>query len=543
MSFRELNVNDSDTKQKFAERNDLKPPHPIPSSDYFPQTTQTGLLTVIVLCVIFFLSSFHRLNHTDLWGHLCFGRWIVQQEQLPSSEPFAAAPTVEPFTNIPWLAQVLGYMVERSWGAEGLVAAHAILLTISCGLCMAAIRARGGLAVTAVLGAVIGYVLALPTSGTIRPQLFGIVLFPLVLLAHSHWKDRKWPLICLPILFAGWANLHGSFAVGLAALGCISAGRTWDRWVETGKLREALAEPVDRRGWWILLFCLAAVCLNPLGPRLLLVVAFFGRTEALSQISEWRPLVLKSFSGSLFFSTLVVTFFLVRRSRRRFSASDVLLLFAFGILALSSLRMLVWWAIVWPWAMAPHMPSLWSTAERAETMRLRPNMASANTMRTLFAMATVFMTVLCTPSSQALVSGRPRGIGVLTSTDTPLYVSDHLKENGIQGAIFAPMDWGDFLVWHTNDAMRPLVYTHVHLVKPQVWQDYLDIRRGSSRWLELADKYGLDYLLLSRTRGNSLRQAVQANDRTKLIYRDQQCLLFQLLPKQKKTDEASNHVK
>ena len=128
VSFRELNVNDSDTKQEFAEQNDLKPPHPIPSSDYFPQTTQTGLLTVIVLCVIFLLSSFHRLNHTDLWGHLCFGRWIVQQEQLPSSEPFAAAPTVEPFTNIPWLAQVLGYLVERSWGAEGLVAAHTILL-------------------------------------------------------------------------------------------------------------------------------------------------------------------------------------------------------------------------------------------------------------------------------------------------------------------------------------------------------------------------------------------------------------------------------
>ncbi len=64
-------------------------PHPIPSSPYFPETTVAALAAVIALCLVFLLTSRHRLNHTDLWGHLCYGRLIMSQG-LPSSDPFSA---------------------------------------------------------------------------------------------------------------------------------------------------------------------------------------------------------------------------------------------------------------------------------------------------------------------------------------------------------------------------------------------------------------------------------------------------------------------
>ena len=92
-------------------------------------------------------------------------------------------------------------------------------------------RGAAGLAnrtsISAVTAAVTAYLLALPITGTIRPQLFGMLGFAATLWAIARLPSRKHPLAWLPALFALWANLHGSFAMGLVALGCYCLGHTW----------------------------------------------------------------------------------------------------------------------------------------------------------------------------------------------------------------------------------------------------------------------------------------------------------------------------
>ena len=506
---------------------------------YFPRATRSTLTVVVALCVVFLASSFYRLNNTDLWGHLSFGRWISEQRVLPTAEPFATAAQAEDFTNVAWLAQVWGYRVHQLAGLEGLALMHVVLLAYCFGVSMLAIHRRGASLPWAVAGGLIGYVLALPIVGTIRPQLAGGVGMSFVLLALARLETRRHPLFWLPPVFALWANLHGSFAVGLAVISIWCTGVTWEGFHGAGDNAISGAE-ADRhaspaRWWLVLLLCVLASCLNPLGPKLLLAVASFGGKAPLAQISEWQPLVLSSLSGVLFFSSLLVTAVLIRTTPRRIRPHEVLVLVALALLTLLAMRMLLWWSLVWPWVVAPHAMAAWQLHAKQHGDQKARQSGEATTMRTLLAMAFVFMTLLVSPPSHGLISGRHRGEGAITSRATPLYVADEIQRRGLTGPLFAPMDWADYLIWHSAEQVQPLVYSHVHLVRPDVWQDYIRLAGGGSQWLRIVERHHLKYLVLSQERNGQLWRTVRNHPRTRLLYQDQQSALLEILPKRPRT--------
>jgi hypothetical protein len=128
-------------------------------SEYFPELTRSQLALVITLGILFFWTSIHRLHHTDLWGHLSYGRWIVQHQSLPAIDPFSAQPLAERWIPNAWLAQVAGYEAFERFSYDGLVGGHALLATLAVGCMMGAIRARGVPLCWAVSGGVAYYLL------------------------------------------------------------------------------------------------------------------------------------------------------------------------------------------------------------------------------------------------------------------------------------------------------------------------------------------------------------------------------------------------
>ena len=73
---------------------------------------------------VFKVGGIVRLNHTDLWGHINFGRWIVTHQALPATDPLAAQPSATGVLQYAWLSQTLGYEVHRLFGNEGLALAR-----------------------------------------------------------------------------------------------------------------------------------------------------------------------------------------------------------------------------------------------------------------------------------------------------------------------------------------------------------------------------------------------------------------------------------
>jgi hypothetical protein len=93
-------------------------------------------------------------------------------------------------------------------------------------------------------------------------------------------RPPSWWLLPLMTL---WANLHGSFIFGLAMIGVIAAEAIW--------LAPASRRRDTARHWIVFgLLALAAACLNPYGPEMILAaLRTLALGQALSIIVEWRP--------------------------------------------------------------------------------------------------------------------------------------------------------------------------------------------------------------------------------------------------------------
>ena len=201
---------------------------------------------------------------------------------------------------------------------------------------------------------------------TIRPEMFSLFALSLLawLLARDREKlagQRRWELwIALPVLFAVWANLHGSFVCGLALLACYALGRAMEVAWQTRSLHDVLADTSLRR--WICLTELAAAAtlLNPYGIDLWIEAATFSFNPNLRDITEWNPLVILGIGGREFAFACVLIMVLLRFSRpagdagRRVAGVGVCRRGHFAG------RMMGWFAPVLGIVLVPHLAEIWN---------------------------------------------------------------------------------------------------------------------------------------------------------------------------------------
>jgi hypothetical protein len=238
--------------------------------------------------------------------------------------------------------------------------------------------------------------------------------------------------------------------------------------------------------------------------------------------------VIGSFSGALFFTSILITALLLRLSPRPVRLQDILLILVFGLATMSALRMLYWWALMWPWVVAPHAAAAWGVSRR----RAR-DADPATSTRTLIALLMAFLALVWGPPTYSLIVGQPRSEAVLADRDTPVFVADEIARRGLEGRIFAPMDWADYLVFKTHGAVQPLVHSHVHLVSAGAWDDYQALAEAGAGWLQIIDHYNLKYLVVRRTSRLGMSKYVWGNPRCRIIYQDQQAILMEVLPETK----------
>ena len=124
-----------------------------------------------------------------------------------------------------------------------------------------------------------------------------------------------------------WVNTHGSFPLGLAALGLLLVGR----WLDRGDARaEARAF-----GWAVAGTLLAAV--NPLGPKLLVFpLGLLSNREAFGAIAEWKAPTWHTAGEWLFAVELAVAVLACLARGRRWRVA--LPLVVFGAMGLMSVR-------------------------------------------------------------------------------------------------------------------------------------------------------------------------------------------------------------
>ena len=308
--------------------------------DYL-KTSRTTAGFALVLGLMYVLLSYHPLWHTDLWGHLAYGRLIVDTKSLPTTEPLMPLAAGVPFIDTAWLSQVIGFEAMNRLGITSLLFLYAASITAMAGLLVWRGYHRSQSAAITLTGLLLWLWGCWQHLNIMRPQMAGILCFILLLTLLTSRHRRTWHWAAVPALFVAWANLHGSFLIGLVLLAGMAFGRMLDLAVRCGEVRAIRRDSLVRRYVLMLELAAVAVLCNPYGVRLYAEVFNVASNPNVAELTEWGPLQLRMAQGQ---ATAVIALLLVvlyRLSPRRVTAAEVLLLFGFGAAAMWSSRMLV----------------------------------------------------------------------------------------------------------------------------------------------------------------------------------------------------------
>jgi hypothetical protein len=392
----------------------------------------------------------------------------------------------------------------------------------------------------------LAFLLILGRHAIVRPEIFGGLCLAILLwlVARSPgWsclpgrdvesqtgRDVPWSLwLGVPVLFVCWANLHGSWIVGLAVLGCLFAGRV----IEVAA-RDGFAEVWnDRQTWrWFLLGELgaAAVLVNPYGIELYVNVLTFGKNANLKDILEWYALKMVDLEGLCMIGGLLALLVSWRLSRTPIRPAEALLLALFAWSVCSSIRMINWLAPIFGFALAPHLADLWRQAStRMRELDEWDALLSTRSFRTTalcgFAVWVAF--AFC-PFSDFLLASKPRADRHLYAEGTPLGVTKFFRENPpAKGMVLAPQWWGDWMVWDGPKELRVVMNTNaVHVAPRRVWKDYMALADGRPEFERTLDRYGIDTVVLHKERQSTLWAGMRKQGGWRVVYQDADAVVF-----------------
>lgn len=461
----------------------------------------TSALTLIVgvLGAMFVLLNYFPLWHTDLWGHLSYGRWILENGKLPATEPLMPLAMGVPMVDTAWLTQIIGYLTLQQFGTAGIQFLYASAILMVAGCVAFSVYARTKQPWIALLAAFFFYWCDYQQLLIVRPQLAGMVCFAAVFMMATSFKWRKWFLFAIPLVFALWANLHGSFIVGLAMLGALTTGRAIDVFRRTKNFKMVLSESRTRQLLLVTELSAAAVLLNPYGIGIYPTIFEISGNPNLQNLIEWDPLTLRMKQGQAAAALLLALVALYRLSPRRVTAGEVLLLSGLGLGAMWTSRMIVWWAPVAAYYFGIHAAAVWRT-----WMESRPAEPKRAGLYTVSILGMLWIFFAYTPLGGTVLHGKTataeekaKKVEKSLSPKTPTEAVAYLNENPPQGLVFNSYDWGDYLMWAGPKDMKLFVASHVHLVPEEVWQDYLEISQVGPNWSSRLDRYGVNTVVIN----------------------------------------------
>lgn len=503
--------------------------------DRFKASRSLAIYTA-VLGLLFLCLSRLAVRLTDVWGHLAYGRWILAEGHLPETEPLLPLSQGVPWVDTAWLSKVIGTLTFNQFGIAGLQFIHAVAITTAMALLVWVMHRRTQSVGWTLLGLLAFGLVDYQQLLINRPQDFGLVAFVVVLAWGWSGRRHRGEWILLPLLFAGWANMHGSFAVGLAALGAFAVGRAVDIYRRTRRLKCVFASRLVWRPVLMLELCATAALLNPQGLRIYADILIISNNPNLATLVDWSPLNLRMGQGQLFAIAAVLIGGAYRVSPRRVSATELLLLIGLGAAALWSLRMLIWWGPVAGYLLALHGAAAW---RRARHLPLLPAPADRRGLWSVVTVGLVWISFAYTPFGLQRLHGMPTGPQAEVEyrrsvvNRTPLEAVAYLRKNAAtlpRGVMYNSQEFGDYLQWAVPE-FPVFVNSHAHLVPEEVWNDFVEIHDGAGNWRDKLNRYGVNIVLVDTTNYAGLIRALRDEAEWREVFTDQQGLAVMFVRK------------
>jgi hypothetical protein len=481
---------------------------------------------VLVLALFFLYLSQRPLWHTDLWGHLAYGRLILSNRALPQTEPLMPLSRGMRFIDLAWLSEVLGYSAFRWEGIAAIQVLYAVSITTCLAVLAFATARRTRMIWPALLAGFACSWSEWQQFLIVRPQLAGLACFTILFAVITRKQIGKECWIVVPVLFAVWANLHGSFIVGWALLATVTVGRGADLLRRTATRRAMWRDRTYRTLLMLIPVAAFVVLLNPWGWTIYRDLWETARNPNFAALVEWRPLAIQMRQGQAVAAVALTLVAAYRLTPRRISLGELLLLIGLGVATVRSSRMIVWWAPVASYFLAIHTAAIW---RRFAHRRSFGKLAAKRPTRLAWTLASVVAAcsvAVCSPLGLALWNGTQADPHQSLSAATPLGATGYLNAHPPEGQIFNTYEWGDYLLWAGPKGLRVFVASHAHLVPSDVWQDYLrviSLRRG---WETILDRYGVTAAVLDSDQHGDLVDALRTQKDWAPVYEDDRAAIF-----------------
>lgn len=431
----------------------------------------------------------------DTWWHLRAGQWILDQRQVPTTDPFSHTMAGRPWVYPGWLAEVTMLGFYRLGGLAGLTGFTAVFVVIALAflwrLLEGPLLLRSAVLLLAAAASAVHW--------AARPHIITLALasFSMWVLDRSLRGNRPRLLWLLPPAMALWANTHGGFAVGLILLLMAAGSEAFDLLVHRSRERSTWRSIWGARRarlthlGLVLAASVAALAVNPHGPVILL---YPFRTVAIpvlqAHILEWQPPDFRQPQLLPLLALLLVFAATLVVRRRRISIFEAVSAGGWAVLALVAVRN----ASIFALAAAPVVCRQVADALRPMLEREPMGAPSTPVRRRLHALAGGAL-IVATLGWASYQLG-PESTQAHLRRLAPAGAVEFLREANASGNLFNDYNWGGYILWSLYPDHPTFVDGRTDVFSEQVFEDYLTFWSGAAGWPDVADRYSIGVVLL-----------------------------------------------
>ena len=154
----------------------------------------------------------------DIWWHLADARQIFTSHQFLRTETTSFTVAGKPWVDPEWLSEIPYWAGYRALGLRGVYLTTWLVLSANLLLFYWRGLWRTGHAGAALLASSLGLVLLTVNSGPRTIAIAYLAMASELMILERAEAGKKGLLWLLPLLFCVWANLHGSWLIGIGLL-------------------------------------------------------------------------------------------------------------------------------------------------------------------------------------------------------------------------------------------------------------------------------------------------------------------------------------
>lgn len=420
-------------------------------------------LAVLLGAVSALASALLPAADPDGFWHIATGRDLLR-DGLARTDSYSWTAAGTPLASDQWLGQLAFGLAFDAGGWRGVVVLRALAGGAAVALTALAALAERPARPLVAIAATIPALLLLRSVWTERPQLLAFALFAaLILILRASWCGNRRALWAAVPLLLVWANVHGSYALGLALLGLAAL---------VLRRRDAIAVAVVAAGATLVTPAWAATLAAPAGHFL----------APPRYIQEWAVPDLLTPAGLVLAAVLAAVLSTALLGRP--SAREAVILLPSVFISLSAARHAPFLAIAAAPFLAAHGPSAARGFAELAGMRL-PEPAPARPARALTAVSLALAAL-----SLALLP-----LVAPPVPDLRVYPAAALPALRPGGGLFHEYDWGGFLIFYAP-ATKVFIDGRLAPYVPRVVNDHTTILEAHPGWRETLARLGVRQLLV-----------------------------------------------